>query len=614
MSTIRYRADIDGLRAIAVLSVILFHINPSWLPNGFLGVDIFFVLSGYLITKIINDEMCSGTFSFIEFYKRRAKRILPVFVLVLSATTIAAAFLLLKHDFFQYLKSATASLFFVANIFFARRGDYFDSSSSERPLLHIWSLSVEEQFYFFFPIFLLLCIKYFRNKVPLMISVLIVLSILSQFLPAFGMEKYYLLQIRAYELLIGALFVFVKPRHTQKRVPLILFLTLIAIMFLPKDTLPANGYIERLAICFITGLLILFGYYRAQDNSDWVYRLLSSKMMVSIGLISYSLYLWHWVILSLLRYVYMDNVLPPHIIITAVIAMFALAYASFRLVENPIRRMKGITNKQFAGGMLAYFLLIVPVGGLIYYTDKAADEQSHLTWELTGICHDTVLDSGCAKGDTRLPPNILIAGDSHAGQYNMFINEVGKKEGWSADLISSNTCAVAIGFRLPPDNRRAERCNAYVQYIENNINKYQTVMFMERWMIYLQYKDFLPLFEQTLQDLIKQGKEIYVFKDNPLSHYPVLRKYHLEQRGIFIDYLTESRKQEIENNHKANVIIKQIVDKYPEVHWVDLSEFIPNDFMSDNLPVYRDYDHFNPYGAQKLALEFIELQRLLKKQ
>lgn len=612
MSTIHYRADIDGLRAVAVLSVILFHINATWLPGGFLGVDIFFVLSGYLITRIISKEMDEGSFSFIGFYKRRAKRILPVFVLILFFTTLASYFLLLKYDFLQYLKSTIASLLFSANLFFARRGDYFDISASERPLLHIWSLSVEEQFYFFFPILLLLCFKLFKNKAQLMIIGLIIISLLSQFSSFFGLEKYYLSHIRAYELLIGSLFAFISPRKAGKGTPSLLLFIIIVMMFIPKDVLPGNGYVERLIVCFSVGLLILFGHYSVQNKRDMAYTLLSTKVMVGIGLISYSLYLWHWAILSLLRYIYMDNILPYNVIIVSVISMFILAYCSYRFVENPIRKIQNLSNKQFLGSMLAYFALLIPVGGLTYQASKEADAQTRLIWDYTDACHDTVLDSGCKKGNPEAPVTILVAGDSHAGQYNLFIDNVGKKEGWAADVISSNACPVAIGFRLPLDNRRADRCNSYMTYVENHLNKYQTVMLIERWMIHLSYPGFLQRFEETLQTLLKEGKQVYVVKDNPMASYPILRKYMLAEKGIHIHYQTEYRRQEIEKTVQANNIVKQLVDKYPEVHWVDFTNHIPEDFMIDNLPIYRDYDHLNPYGVEKLSERFIAEDTLIR--
>lgn len=151
-SSLSYRADIDGLRAVAVIAVILFHIHAKLLPGGFLGVDIFFVISGYLITTIIHKELIGQRFSLLNFYQRRAKRILPAFLFMLITCTAVGAWLLMPDDFLNYLRSLRSSLFFGANLFFAKSGGYFDIDSAEKPLLHIWSLSLEEQFYFVFPL------------------------------------------------------------------------------------------------------------------------------------------------------------------------------------------------------------------------------------------------------------------------------------------------------------------------------------------------------------------------------------------------------------------------------------------------------------------------------
>lgn len=160
---IAYRTDIDGLRALAVLAVIIFHLNPKWLPNGFLGVDIFFVLSGFLITSIIYPQINNKTFSFIEFYRRRIKRILPIFFIVIATGMLIAYLLYIPQDAIEVGRSAFYSVFFLANILFARQGGYFDTSSEEKPFLHIWSLSVEEQFYFIFPIFLILIVSLLKK-------------------------------------------------------------------------------------------------------------------------------------------------------------------------------------------------------------------------------------------------------------------------------------------------------------------------------------------------------------------------------------------------------------------------------------------------------------------
>lgn len=211
MTQFKYRPDIDGLRAIAVISVIIFHINPSWLPSGFLGVDIFFVLSGFLITSIIYREMSEGVFSFKKFYIRRIKRILPLFFVVLLVGLCVCWYVFLPQDIARVTDSAIASVMFLANRFFARqRGGYFDIGSNEMPFLHIWSLSIEEQFYFVFPFVLLLIFKLpflKQNKLKVLL-IMILVSLCSAFidLKEIGIlwDVYYMPHIRAGEMLIGS--------------------------------------------------------------------------------------------------------------------------------------------------------------------------------------------------------------------------------------------------------------------------------------------------------------------------------------------------------------------------------------------------------------------------
>lgn len=307
-----YRPDIDGLRAVAVISVILFHIHADLLPGGFLGVDIFFVISGYLITGIIQRELAEQRFSLLNFYQRRAKRILPAFLFMLAACTAACVWLLTPDDFIAYLRSLRSSLLFGANLFFAQSGGYFDIQSAEKPLLHIWSLSVEEQFYFVFPLLIWLVHKY-RPKYTVHAVIAMMAASLLSGLMEYKAEAYYLPQVRAYELLFGSLaavFTAGKSANPAARTGLqheiaacTAAVAALACLCLPKETLPGGGYIERIVICGATAWLMACG------NSK-ISRVLAWKPFVAVGLISYPLYLWHWPVLALLRYVYMDNVLP----------------------------------------------------------------------------------------------------------------------------------------------------------------------------------------------------------------------------------------------------------------------------------------------------------------
>ena len=370
-TTLKYRPDLDGIRALAVLAVIIFHIDAAWLPGGFLGVDMFFVLSGYLITTIISREMQNGSFSFLEFYKRRAKRILPVFSFVLVCTTAAAALFFLAFDLRQYVKSAVFALLFSANLFFARRGGYFDADAAEKPLQHIWSLSLEEQFYFVFPVLLIAFFRFSKGRsIRQFILLLIVLSLLSVFLPTFGMDPYFLPYVRAYELLIGALFAFIPPSQNNDRfsTPLVgwaMMAVIAAMLLLPYGVLPGEGNIERLLCCTAVGGLIYSGKTLQTQNGFNTAKLLSLKPVVFIGLISYSLYLWHWVVLAVMRYVYMDNALPMSAIVLAVVLMSGLSVLSYYFVETPARRIKNFTTPKFIGVIAAYFALLIPAAGYL---------------------------------------------------------------------------------------------------------------------------------------------------------------------------------------------------------------------------------------------------------
>ena len=214
-----YRADIDTLRAVAVLSVVCFHFSKTWLPGGFLGVDVFFVISGFLITLILHREMNAGVFSFKNFYVRRMKRILPVFFVVVLTALVLGAMLFTPDDFAMLSRSALASVLFAANFYFARGQGYFDPAQEEKPLLHIWSLSIEEQYYFVFPILLLLVVRRSYREQMLFMALLMLMSLLAAYIPT-GLDKYYLPHLRAFEMLTGSMLaVFVQQQTLAGKKP-----------------------------------------------------------------------------------------------------------------------------------------------------------------------------------------------------------------------------------------------------------------------------------------------------------------------------------------------------------------------------------------------------------
>ena len=614
--SLSYRADIDGLRAVAVIAVILFHIHAKLLPGGFLGVDIFFVISGYLITTIIHKELIGQRFSLLNFYQRRAKRILPAFLFMLITCTAVGAWLLMPDDFLNYLRSLRSSLFFGANLFFAKSGGYFDIDSAEKPLLHIWSLSLEEQFYFVFPLLMWLVHKYLPKYTVHAVIAMIAASLLSGLAP-YKADAYYLPQVRAYELLIGSLAAVVPDRYKTpgKSLHPIAWLATIVMLVclcLPDGFLPGKGYIERLAVCSAVAWLIAAG------NGSRFNQLLAWKPMVAIGLISYPLYLWHWPVLALLRYVYMDSVLPLNVILVSMPGVVVASWVSYRLIENPIRHSKKLSGKAFAGVMAVYFMLGVGAQhGRHRFSDyiKVQQEQQRTTILEYGVQLDRTLCKienelvHCTRGSTAQPVRYLAVGDSHTEHYQAFFDKLGKHEDWSINILSVGGCVYLHQSDLMPSEigeSRRNSCRKMRQIANDTLDQYQVVILSNRWSLYAKSDDFMHAFEQTLQYLISKGKTIYVLRDNPNTGLSMWRLYFFQQKGIHVSSLgTTTSTQKQLDTEQANSKIHALIQRYPAIHWIDLTEGIPEGFMVNGIPIYHDDNHLTPYGANHIADWFI---------
>ena len=615
-SSLSYRADIDGLRAVAVIAVILFHIHAKLLPGGFLGVDIFFVISGYLITTIIHKELIGQRFSLLNFYQRRAKRILPAFLFMLITCTAVGAWLLMPDDFLNYLRSLRSSLFFGANLFFAKSGGYFDIDSAEKPLLHIWSLSLEEQFYFVFPLLMWLVHKYLPKYTVHAVIAMIAASLLSGLAP-YKADAYYLPQVRAYELLIGSLAAVVPDRYktpgkSLNPIAWLATIVMLVCLCLPDGFLPGKGYIERLAVCSAVAWLIAAG------NGSRFNQLLAWKPMVAIGLISYPLYLWHWPVLALLRYVYMDSVLPLNVILVSMPGVVVASWVSYRLIENPIRHSKKLSGKAFAGVMAVYFMLGVGAQhGRHRFSDyiKVQQEQQRTTILEYGVQLDRTLCKienelvHCTRGSTAQPVRYLAVGDSHTEHYQAFFDKLGKHEDWSINILSVGGCVYLHQSDLMPSEigeSRRNSCRKMRQIANDTLDQYQVVILSNRWSLYAKSDNFMHAFEQTLQYLISKGKTIYVLRDNPNTGLSMWRLYFFQQKGIHVSSLgTTTSTQKQLDTEQANSKIHALIQRYPAIHWIDLTEGIPEGFMVNGIPIYHDDNHLTPYGANHIADWFI---------
>jgi len=359
----RYRADIDGLRSLAVVPVVVFHIAATAMPGGFVGVDIFFVISGYLIAGILWRDIQADKFSIVGFYERRIRRIFPALFAVLLCSSIAAYSLFMPLDLRAFGASLASTVLFASNILFWSTTDYFDQSAELKPLLHTWSLAVEEQYYTFFPL-LLFCLRSFQKRI--IISVLIILAVASflvsvaqvQYRPA---DAFYLPFGRVWELLIGALLAFglyaVPARRIQREA--FAFVGLLLVLFSVFFYNETTDFPGIAALPPVLGAALII--YAGSGGSSIVSRLLSSPLPVWIGKISYSLYLWHWPIAAFFRYVMLRD---PHgwEIGACLAVMFAFAWLSWRFVETPFRqgRLKDISraNLLATAGVLSGLALV----------------------------------------------------------------------------------------------------------------------------------------------------------------------------------------------------------------------------------------------------------------
>jgi peptidoglycan/LPS O-acetylase OafA/YrhL len=432
-STFSYRPDIDGLRAVAVVPVVMFHAGVGFTKGGYVGVDVFFVISGYLITSIIAAEMSAGRFSFAHFYERRARRLFPALFAVLVASTVAATCLMFPPELKTYGKVLAAALAFSANMLFATGDDYFGRVGDNSPLLHTWSLAVEEQFYLLFPALLLLLFARRWPIKPVLWGIAIVSFAGSLLAMALNpILAFYLLPLRAWELLVGALLALgaFPVLTSQKWKDAIAWAGLIAILTAVgafNKNVPFPGVAALLPVLGAAALI-----WTGPGDGTAVSRALSKPAVVFVGLISYSLYLWHFPIIVFYKLALGETLSNLERLLLCLVSV-GVAIVSWRLIELPVRRNTLLVTRArvFAASAIA-MLPLAGVGLLIAAEDGfarfyppeirrlAAYAYAQDAPMRAGTCfitRATAGDRGVAEGCLAPMPgsrNVLLLGDSHA--------------------------------------------------------------------------------------------------------------------------------------------------------------------------------------------------------
>ena len=654
----KYRPDIDGLRAVSVLAVVAFHTFPSWLKGGFIGVDVFFVISGYLISTIIFENLDRGTFSFTEFYARRVKRIFPALLLVLIACFAFGWFFLLADEYKQLGKHIAGGASFISNFILLNEAGYFDNSVETKPLLHLWSLGIEEQFYIIWPLLLWFAWKCKFN----LLTIVIVGAATSFILNIKGIKQdmvstFYSPQTRFWELLSGSLLAWVtlykKDAFANVRHKLEYLLS--RIVFNEKKE--ADGKTLSNVLSFFGLFLLAYGFWRINKelsfpgkwslvpvlgaaliitagSKAWVNRtILSNKISVWFGLISFPLYLWHWPLLSFAR-IFEGEVPSRSIRIAVIMLSIALAWVTYKLVECPVRL--GKHSKSNVGVLVILMSVMGCVGlnsyqrdGLLFrsFVRETQLNISQLEWQYDksigcekklGIASQFCLELGNKENET-----IAVIGDSTAnaiapGLYSEFLSN--SNEGLInfgvgtcppiRGLIGNNKWGFSDSILAPNCPNVMEKV---YEYIFNNIDIKVVVLVifardLQTWGLGdFQQEDLSArmirvkaLLNKDIAELKRHGKKIIVSFDMPA--YPIdahscLRK-NCEIKAdqiiarepylsLFNDYFNELSNVCVVNSE--NVLIKN-----------DLAPF----FDEKGILMLRDNHHLSYNGSMVVAKEF----------
>ncbi|HHF6886347.1 TPA: acyltransferase family protein [Haemophilus influenzae] len=608
MSSIKYRPEIDGLRAIAVISVIIYHLNENWLSGGFLGVDIFFVISGFLITGIIITEIQQNSFSLKQFYTRRIKRIYPAFITVMALVSFIASAIFIYNDFNKLRKTIELAIAFLSNFYLGLTQGYFDLSANENPVLHIWSLAVEEQYYLIFPLILILAYKKFREIKVLFIITLILFFILlaTSFIPANFYKEvlhqpniYYLSNLRFPELLVGSLLAIYHNLSASKQasnlIAILSTLLLFSCLFLMNNNIAFIPGVTLILPCIFTALII-----HATSQNNIVKLCLSNKAIVFIGKISYSLYLYHWIFIAFAYYITGEKQINNQSIAIVIVLTIIFSVLSYYLIEQPIRKSKLNFKQSF---LYIYFIpSLLLLGFNLYKRQIMRVEQEHIEQEIP------------VSNENHYPAKVIILGDSHSSHLEAFLNYVGNKEGWKADIFKDKfECSFIVNeqYQLDPNCQSVWQKDSQYKAIfisafydlkmgGQPVPRFRPETFIE--------PDFKARFKNTVKQLAMQ-KPVYVFANNSSVSRSPLRGYLLENYGLE-KYLTPIHR--MGDIDASNKIIHDLVKDIPNVYWVDAQQYLPKDsVMAEGKYLYADQDHLTNFGAYYMAKEFSKYQRVM---
>ena len=635
---ITFRDDITGLRAIAVLAVILYHADFNLFKGGWLGVDIFFVISGYLISNIIISELNSKKFRFTNFYLKRIKRILPALFFTLLVCIPFAQILFHPKALVEFTKSLISSLFFYSNLYFNNLDFYNAAPAKVMPLLHTWSLSIEEQFYILFPMIVYVLFKYLKKYVFPILLILFFLSLFSNLIQ-FGTEKFYFLQYRFWELLLGCLIMILQKKINLKIPDIIGVIFLLFPIFYFSD-----DYINQIE----PKLISLFGLSILLFNSTHissVKKFLNTPILQKIGLISYSLYLVHQPVFSFTRYYFYGRFLNLDLKVTLILILFSLILATFmyKYIENGFKK-----NFQAYSFLITSFLIILLFCFFSLRSNGFEENDNELysylepyyTYQREGIPEtecinqykEVKLKHFCyLKLSTNSTENLMIIGDSHLETLSKYLADTLISKKYNLFVLNQQGCPFIVPKIIGSQAECATE-DAYQEFKSITAITNPTIIYGGRFPWYYNGDSFASNLGSTSDDMTPGGEKlltdlktnIEVLIDNSkrlliLHPIPELGIFPLEAYRNEFFHITEplSYKHSFWIDYSQE--INQLIDIYEnnQVVLIKTGNIFCDSFIKqqcvasfDSIIFYYDDDHLTYDGASLIGKEIvIELEK-----